>query len=70
MEIVLLLAALLIAWGVFTWLVKVVKASVQTALGIAVVLVIIQVGFGIGPQQLWQQITNLPQTVFNMLQGS
>lgn len=70
MEIVLLLAAMLIAWGVFAWLVKVLKASVQMAFGVAVVLVIIQVVFGIGPQQFWQQITNLPQTIFNLLQGS
>lgn len=70
MEIVLLLAAMLIAWGVFTWLVKVLKASVQMAFGVAVVLVIIQVVFGIGPQQFWQQMTTLPETLFQVLQGS
>ncbi|MEM8641082.1 MAG: hypothetical protein AAGG51_20055 [Cyanobacteria bacterium P01_G01_bin.54] len=70
MEIILLIAACLIAWGVFTWLVKVVKASVQTALIIAFVLVVIQVGFGIGPRQLWEQISNLPQTILNLFQGT
>ncbi|MGB0564470.1 MAG: hypothetical protein ACPGVO_22130, partial [Spirulinaceae cyanobacterium] len=66
MEIILLLVACLIAWIVFTLLVKVVKASVKTALLIAFGLVVVQVVFGIGPGQVWQQIANLFQSILNL----
>jgi hypothetical protein len=49
--------------SIFTWLVKVLKASIGTALAIAIVILILQIAFGIGPQQLWQQVINLPQTI-------
>lgn len=64
MNIILFLAALLVAWLVFTWLVKVVKASVQTAVSVAIIVLILQLVFGIGPEQLWEQIVNLPQVIF------
>lgn len=57
MEIILLLAALVITWLIFTWLVKVVKASVTTALTVAAIVLALQIGLGIGPGQLWQQLT-------------
>lgn len=65
MEILLLLAALAIAWLVFTWLVKVLKTSVQTAFTVAVILVVLQVTLGIGPQDLWNAFINLPQTLLS-----
>ncbi|MDB9496501.1 hypothetical protein PN441_03015 [Spirulina major CS-329] len=65
MELLLLLAALVIAWLVFTWLVKVLKTSVQTAFTVAVILVVLQVTLGIGPQDLWNAIVNLPQILFS-----
>ncbi|WP_072620117.1 hypothetical protein [Spirulina major] len=65
MELLLLLAALAIAWLVFTWLVKVLKTSVQTAFTVAVILVVLQVTLGIGPQDLWHAIVNLPQILFS-----
>jgi hypothetical protein len=65
MEILLLLAALAIAWLVFTWLVKVLKTSVQTAFTVAVILVVLQVTLGIGPQDLWNAIVNLPQILLS-----
>lgn len=70
MEIVLFVAALLVAWAIFTWLVKVVKASVKTAFGIAIVVVILQIVFGIGPQQLWDQVMNLLQPILNLFSGA
>lgn len=70
MEIVLFIAALLVAWVVFTWLVKVLKASVKTAFIVAVIVVILQLVFGIGPQQLWDQIMNLLQPILSLFSGS
>ncbi|MCW6037081.1 hypothetical protein K4A83_12500 [Spirulina subsalsa FACHB-351] len=60
-DLIVLIAALLITWLVFTWLVKVLKASVKTALVIAGVVLLLQFFFGIDPQELWRQITELPQ---------
>jgi glycerol-3-phosphate acyltransferase PlsY len=66
-EIIIVIAALIISWLVFTWLVKVLKASIGTAIAIAIIVLILQLAFGIGPQQLWQQIVNLPQTIQQLL---
>ncbi len=64
-DLIILIAAIFVAWLVFTWLVKVVKASISTAITIAVIVLILQLVFGIGPQELWRQILNLPQMLFD-----
>ena len=66
LELIILIAAILVSWLVFTWLVKVLKASIGAAFSIAVVVLILQLVFGIGPQELWQQIINLPQTIWQI----
>jgi type IV secretory pathway TrbL component len=62
--LILLIAALIVTFLVFTWLIKVAKATLQTALTIAVIVLILQLVFGIGPTQLWQQITEIPQLIW------
>jgi hypothetical protein len=57
----IMLIALIVAWLIFTILVKVVKATVKTAFLIAAVIVLLQVGYGIGPQEMWNYIVQLPQ---------
>jgi predicted PurR-regulated permease PerM len=69
LELVILIGALVVTWLVFQWLIKVVKTSIGTAIAIAVVVLILQLAFGIGPQQLWEQIINLPQTLTNIFQN-
>lgn len=66
-NLLLFLAALLVSWLVLTWLLKVVKVSLQTALAIAAVVLVLQVSFGISPQKLWQEILNLPRTLTELL---
>ncbi len=61
-EIIILIAVMLISWLVFTWLIKVLKASISTALAIAIIVLILQLVFGIGFQEVWQQIIQLPDT--------
>ena len=63
-ELIVLIAALIVTFLVFTWLIKVVKATIQTALTIAIIVLILQLIFGIGPTQLWQKITELPQIIW------
>ncbi len=69
-DLIILIAALIVSWLVFTLLIKVVKASIGTAILIAAVVLILQLFFGIGPQDLWQQITQLPQTILRMVTGN
>ncbi|GBF81324.1 hypothetical protein [Aphanothece sacrum] len=61
-NLILLIAALLVSWLVFRWLFTVIKSSATTAISIAVIVLLLQLGFGIGPEKLWNEITNIPQT--------
>lgn len=63
-ELIVLIAALIVTFLVFTWLIKVVKATIQTAITIALLVLILQIIFGIGPSQLWQKIIELPQIIW------
>lgn len=68
-ELIILIAALILSWVVFTALIKVVKTTVSTAITIAAIVLVLQLVFGIGPQDLWQQITQLPQIVWHLVTG-
>jgi predicted Na+-dependent transporter len=59
MNVIILIAALIIAWLVFNWLVKVIKTSFNTAIAIALLVLFLQLGLGIGPQELWEQFRHL-----------
>ncbi|MGL5874987.1 MAG: hypothetical protein ACRC2R_21925 [Xenococcaceae cyanobacterium] len=60
-------AALILAWLVFTWLLKVVKASITTAVTMAIIVAVLQLVFGIGFEQVLQQIVRLPETILKLL---
>lgn len=64
LELIISVAALIVAGLVFTWLLKVVKATLSTAISIAIIVLILQLAFGIGPQKLGQQIIQIPQAVW------
>jgi hypothetical protein len=64
-ELITIIAALIVAWLVFTWLLKVVKASVTTALTIAIVVLILQFVFGIHTEEIAKQIFQLPEIILN-----
>ena len=69
LNLILLIAALIVSWLVFTALLNVVKTTLKTAISIAAIVLVLQLVFGIGPQQLWQQIIELPQTFFHPVSG-
>lgn len=56
-DLIFLAIAVIISILAFTWLIKVVKATLSTALTIAFILLIAQLVFGVGPTDLWQGIT-------------
>jgi type IV secretory pathway TrbL component len=67
MDLILLIAAILISALVFTWLFKIVKATITTALTIAVIVLALQIVFGIGPTQVWQQVSQIPQIIWKFV---
>lgn len=60
-QLILVIAALILSWLVFTWLIKIVKTTVSTAIGVAAIVLVLQLFFGIGPQAILDTIVNLPQ---------
>lgn len=70
MNIILLVAAIVVTFLVFTWLVKVVKATIGTAIAIALLILALQLFFGIGPLQVWQQMSQFFQAVWQTVTGS
>jgi len=60
---------LIVAWIVFIILWKLLKATVSTALTIAAILVLLNIGFGITPQDIWHQITQFAQTLSQIQTG-
>lgn len=68
-ELILLLAALVVAALVFTALVNLVKTTVKTAILVALVILALQLFFGIGFQEVWNQVLQIVQAVWQFLFG-
>ncbi|NDJ23024.1 hypothetical protein GS682_15565 [Nostoc sp. B(2019)] len=64
-----MIVTLIVAWIVFTILWKLLKTTVSNALTIAAILVLLNIGFGITPQDIWHQITQFAQSL-SQIQGS
>ncbi|MDH6060299.1 hypothetical protein NWP17_07580 [Chrysosporum bergii ANA360D] len=58
-----MIPTLIVAWIVFVILFKVLKTTLKNALIIASILVLLNIGFGITPQDIWDQIMQFAQTV-------
>jgi succinate-acetate transporter protein len=68
-ELILIIAAVIVSWLVFTALLKLMKTTLSTAIAIAVIVLVLQLLFGIGPSQVLQQVINLPQTLWHLVTG-
>ena len=55
-DLIVIIAAVVVAWLIFTWLIKVLKASISTALALALIALILQIFLGIGLEEVWQQL--------------
>ncbi|MGD1912255.1 MAG: hypothetical protein ACFB2X_15785 [Rivularia sp. (in: cyanobacteria)] len=64
-ELIILIAALIVAWIVFRALLGILKTAISTAVAVFVIVVILSV-FGITPEDLIREITNLPQTLMRL----
>ncbi|MGB3494484.1 MAG: hypothetical protein WBA57_17280 [Elainellaceae cyanobacterium] len=69
MDIILLIAACVISYLVFAWLINVVKATAKTAVAIALLVLVIQILFGIGPSDIMQTLANLWGGIVRFLTG-
>lgn len=69
MNWILLIAAIVISFLIFTWLVRVVKATIGTAIVIAIIVFGLQIFLGIGPADLVGQIQELWQGIWRSLSG-
>lgn len=67
MNLVILTGALIITYLVFIGLIKIIKVSLTTAISIALLVLLLQLIFGIQPEQLWQQIRELPDTLRSLI---
>ena len=64
-----MIPTLIVAWIVFVILWKILKTTVSYAFTIAAILVLLNVGFGITPQDIWHQIIQFAQTVSQISGG-
>jgi uncharacterized protein YacL len=57
-----MIITLIVAWIIFVILWKLVKTTIKTAVTFAAIVVLLYFGFGITPQDIWNQITQFTQT--------
>ncbi|MBW4658307.1 MAG: hypothetical protein KME15_06510 [Drouetiella hepatica Uher 2000/2452] len=67
MNLILFIAALVVSFLVFAFLVRVFKAAIGTAIAVAVIVLVLQLAFGIAPTQLLQEIRNLFDRLWQMV---
>jgi hypothetical protein len=60
-ELLITAAAVVVSFLLLTWLVKVVKATLGTAIKVALLALLLQVFLGIGPQVIWNRIMEFIQ---------
>ncbi|MBH8553101.1 hypothetical protein I8751_12125 [Nostocaceae cyanobacterium CENA357] len=58
-----MIPTLIIAWIIFVVLWKLLKTTVSNALTIAAILILLNIGFGITPHDIWHQIMQFAQTL-------
>ncbi|MGF1491495.1 MAG: hypothetical protein ACFBSC_03375 [Microcoleaceae cyanobacterium] len=67
LELIIFLAALLVSWLVFTWFIQVLKASISTALAVAAIILVLQLWFGIGPQEFIEIVLAIRRKLLELL---
>jgi len=68
MNFLVIIVAFVISWLVFTALLKILKTTVTTALTIALLVLALQLVWGITPQTVWQQVQPIWQAIVGWVQ--
>jgi len=66
-ELIVIIGAVIVSWLVFTWLVKVVKASMATGIVLIIIVLLLQLVFNVKVSELLQEIIQLPQTIWQLV---
>ena len=66
----MIILTLIVAWIIFTILVKVIKTTVQLAFTIAAIIVLLQIGFDIRPFDILNYIVQFFQNVSGAIENS
>jgi hypothetical protein len=61
------IATVIVAWIVFVVSVKIAKMTIKTAFILAAGIVILDVGFGISPRDIWLMALQLPQYLSRLI---
>ncbi|HEY9699638.1 MAG TPA: hypothetical protein V6D10_20425 [Trichocoleus sp.] len=69
MNLILLIGAIVISFLVFGFVLKVMRAAVGTAIGIALIVLVLQLIFGIAPNELWAEIRGFWESLLRLLPG-
>ncbi|MEA5621924.1 hypothetical protein [Nostoc sp. UHCC 0251] len=64
-----MIAMLIVAWMVFIILWKLLKTTVSNALTIAAILVLLNIGFGITPKDIWHYVIQFAQNLSQIQTG-
>lgn len=64
MDWILLIAALIVILLLMGFVVRAIRAAIGTAVMIAIVLIVLQVAFGLSPDKLWQELIHLWQVIW------
>jgi uncharacterized protein YacL len=67
-NLIILIAALIVAFLIFKALLNVLKTFLSTAIAIGVIVVILMF-FGFRPEDLMREVTNLPETLERLFSG-
>ena len=65
----MIIVTLIVAWIVFTILVKVIKTTVKLAFTIAAIIVLLQIGFDISPFDALNYVIEFLQKVFGVIEN-
>ena len=69
-EVIVIIAAVIISWLIFTAFVNIVKTSIKTAVTIAALALILQIAFGIRSEDVMEQIISLPRVLWQFFTQS
>ncbi|MEH2327056.1 MAG: hypothetical protein V7K32_26540 [Nostoc sp.] len=64
-----MIATLIVAWIIFIILYKLLKATMSSALTIAAILILLNISFGITPQDIWHHIMQFTQSISKIQSG-
>lgn len=67
MNTILFVGAIVILFLLIGFLLKVVRAAITTAIGIVLIVLVLQFGFGVEVQDVWGEVNNIWENILRIL---